>query len=94
MKVLTEYKRMQQSTTPWRTTHLQSQRNLLMKLTLMDIHPFQPLLLLPPRLLNPTEHPAAPEHLSPPVPEHLDEMSDQPEPSTGIIALSVYPPKP
>ena len=65
-----------------------------MKLTLMDIHPFQPLLLLPPRLLNPTEHPAAPEHLSPPVPEHLDEMSDQPEPSTGIIALSVYPPKP
>ena len=53
MKVLTEYKRMQQSTTPWRTTHLQSQRNLLMKLTLIGIHPFQPLLLLPPRLLNP-----------------------------------------
>ena len=72
---------MQQSMTPWRTTLPQSQRNLLMKLTLREIHLSQPLLLLPPRLLNLPEHPAVPEHLLPAVPEHLDEMSDQPEPS-------------
>ena len=30
---------------------------------------------------EPPEHPAVPEHLLPAVPEHLDEMSDQPEPS-------------
>ena len=35
---------------------------------------------------EPTEHPAARE-LSPPVPEHLDEMSDQPEPSTTPMNL-------